>query len=178
MWWCGRFPKAPALSTACLGNFSAPSSVCRAYDLYLETQMKRLFIIAAFSIALLTLLAACGSGSPDDPATAQGTTSSPTGSTGIQPPPTETAPVASSPILASVVDPEGNVQRYLDLMDQLAGALRSSDTTDLSPAALEPITAITSQLEGFQTSSAILTKRGETMCLAISASSFVRWPSA
>ena len=111
--------------------------------------MKRLFIIAAFSIALLTLLAACGSGSPDDPATAQGTTSSPTGSTGIQPPPTETAPVASSPILASVVDPEGNVQRYLDLMDQLAGALRSSDTTDLPPAALEPITAITSQLEGF-----------------------------
>ncbi len=111
--------------------------------------MKRLFIMAAFSIALLTLLAACGGGSSDDPAAAQGTTPVPVGSTGIQPPPTETTPVASSPTLASVVDPEGKVEQYLDLMDQLALALRSSDTTDLSAASLEPITSITSQLEGF-----------------------------
>ena len=114
--------------------------------------MKRLFIVAALAISMLTMLAACVGDSSDEPAASQETTSTNSGtvgSTGIQPPPTESTSGASSRTIASIVDPEGKVQQYLDLMDQLAGALRSSDTTDLSPVALEPITAITNQLEGF-----------------------------
>lgn len=108
--------------------------------------MKRWLIMAAFTI---TLLAACGGDSSPKPASGQEATFSPTGPIGIQPPLIVTTPVASLPTLASIVDPEGKVHQYLDLMDRLGFALRSSDTTDLSVDALEPITAITSQLEGF-----------------------------
>ena len=49
----------------------------------------------------------------------------------------------------SIIDPEAKVQIYLGLMDDLANALRSHDTSDLSDEALQPIRAITSRLETF-----------------------------
>jgi len=49
----------------------------------------------------------------------------------------------------SIIDPEAKVQIYLGLMDDLANALRSHDTSDLSDEALQPIRAITSRLEIF-----------------------------
>ena len=108
--------------------------------------MKRLFLIAAFSIALLTLLAACGGGSSEDQPSSQETSSS----TGIvEPTSQETSSTGASPTVASVVDPEGRVQTYLALMDQLATALKSMDTTDLSADALDPITEITDDLEDY-----------------------------
>ena len=108
--------------------------------------MKRLFLMAAFSIALLTLLAACGGGSSEDQPSSQETSSS----TGIvEPTSQETSSTGASPTVASVVDPEGRVQTYLALMDQLATALRSMDTTDLSADALDPITEITDDLEDY-----------------------------
>ena len=47
----------------------------------------------------------------------------------------------------SIIDAE--VQIYLGLIDDLANALRSHDTSDLSDEALRPIRAITSRLEIF-----------------------------
>ena len=49
----------------------------------------------------------------------------------------------------SIIDPDAEVQIYLGLMDDLANALRSHDTSDLSDEALQPIRAITSRLEIF-----------------------------
>jgi hypothetical protein len=47
----------------------------------------------------------------------------------------------------SIIDAE--VQIYLGLIDDLANALRSHGTSDLSDEALQPIRAITSRLEIF-----------------------------
>ncbi len=100
--------------------------------------MKRLLITAALAISMITLLAACGGESTEAEPSDQETTS---GSTGIEPEDTGTSD--------SIIDPDANVQIYLSLMDDLANALRSSNTEDLSADSLDEITEITSRLETF-----------------------------
>jgi len=106
--------------------------------------MKRLLLMAAFSISLLTLLAACGGSSSEDQPSAQETTSE---TTNIEP--TNTGDPGVVALTGSETDHDAEVQIYLELMDSLANALRSSDTNDLSAEALQPITQIASRLEGF-----------------------------
>ncbi len=100
--------------------------------------MKRLLITAALAISMITLLAACGGESTEAEPSNPETTS---GSTGIEPEDTGTSD--------SIIDPDAHVQMYLSLMDDLANALRSSNTEDLSADSLDEIKEITSRLETF-----------------------------
>lgn len=108
--------------------------------------MKRILIMVAFAISMLTLLAACGGGTSEEKPSGQETTSA---STGTEPTNQETTIGESVPTLASMVDPDGKVQTYLALMDDLAAALRRMDTTDLSADALKPILEIAADLEDY-----------------------------
>ena len=113
--------------------------------------MKRLLLVAAFSISLLTLLAACGGSSSGDESStqdgaySQGSTSSAT----IEPTNTGDPGVVALTGSGSETDHDSEIQVYLGLMDSLETALRTSDTNDLSAESLAPITQIASRLEGF-----------------------------
>lgn len=120
--------------------------------------MKRFLISAALAISMLGLLAACGGDSADDDSSNQG--ANPAASQGIDQPttgggtPKETDATGASDIVVlsgndAITDPDAEVQTYLDLMDQLATALRAHDATDLSDEGLQPIRLLTSRLETF-----------------------------
>lgn len=108
--------------------------------------MNRLFIMLAFAISMLALLAACGGGSLDEQPAGQEITS---GSSTTEPANNATPDIPVATTTQPNETYEARIEAYLTLMDKLATALRSIDTTDRSCDSLIPITEIATQLEGY-----------------------------